>query len=136
MSPGLRPKAARVGGFRIYVNGALRASVRATSYRVGGLRCGTSYVVAVAAYDASGRTLEAAVAQGQHDAVRWTLLCESWVVWLSRIRRIGNVGVPAGTTLTPSGSITVSTPGNVISGLNVTGEIDVNANNVTIRNTR
>ena len=38
--------------YRIYVNAALRASVRTTSYRVGGLRCGTSYVVAVDAYDA------------------------------------------------------------------------------------
>jgi chitodextrinase len=48
----------------------------------------------------------------------------------------GNVGVPAGTNLTPSGSITVSTAGTVINGLNVTGEIDVNANNVTIQNTK
>lgn len=48
----------------------------------------------------------------------------------------GNVGVPVGTTLTPSGSITVNTPGTVIDGLDVTGKIQINANNVTIKNTR
>jgi hypothetical protein len=47
-----------------------------------------------------------------------------------------NVGVPQGTTLTNSGSITVTTAGTVISGLNVTGTIDVRANNVTIQNTK
>jgi hypothetical protein len=53
----------------------------------------------------------------------------------------GNVGVPAGTTLTPSGPITVTTPGAVINGLDVTASgggpgIAVEANNVTIENTR
>lgn len=48
----------------------------------------------------------------------------------------GNVGVPAGTTLTNSGSIEVNTPGTVIDGLNVSGSITVNADNVTIRNTK
>ena len=47
-----------------------------------------------------------------------------------------NVGVPAGTTLSPSGSITVSTDGTVINGLDVSGTISVNARNVTIQNTR
>ncbi|HKZ14345.1 MAG TPA: hypothetical protein VJL81_10915 [Solirubrobacterales bacterium] len=47
-----------------------------------------------------------------------------------------NSGVPAGTTLTASGSINVTTPGAVISGKNVTGTIEVLANNVTIENTR
>ena len=46
------------------------------------------------------------------------------------------MGVPAGTRLKPSGSITVRTRGTVIDGLDVTGEIDVNATNVTIENTR
>ena len=41
----------------------------------------------------------------------------------------------AGTTLTPSGSITVTTAGTVIDGKDVTGEITVSANNVTIKNT-
>lgn len=47
-----------------------------------------------------------------------------------------NVGVPSGTSLTPSGSITVSTPGTTLNALDVTGKITVNATNVTISNTR
>jgi hypothetical protein len=47
-----------------------------------------------------------------------------------------DTGVPPGTTLTPSGSITASTPGQVIDGKDVTGQIYVNADNVTIENTR
>jgi hypothetical protein len=47
-----------------------------------------------------------------------------------------NTGVPAGTSLTTSGSITVSTPGTVIDGKDVTGSITVNANNVTIKNSK
>jgi hypothetical protein len=47
-----------------------------------------------------------------------------------------NTGVPNGTALTASGPITVTTAGTVIEGKDVTGGIDVQANNVTIRNTR
>jgi hypothetical protein len=47
-----------------------------------------------------------------------------------------NTGVPAGTTLTASGSLNVTTAGTVISGKNITGTINVLANNVTIENTR
>jgi hypothetical protein len=47
-----------------------------------------------------------------------------------------NTGLPAGTSLTPSGSITASAPGRTISGRDVTGTIDVTANNVTIEDTR
>jgi fibronectin type 3 domain-containing protein len=47
-----------------------------------------------------------------------------------------NTGVPAGTTLTPSGSITASTPGQVIDGKDVSGTITIAANNVTVQNTR
>jgi hypothetical protein len=43
-------------------------------------------------------------------------------------------GVPPGTKLTPSGSITVSVAGQVINGLAVNGTITVRANNVTIEN--
>jgi hypothetical protein len=46
------------------------------------------------------------------------------------------VGIPAGTTLSPSGSITVTTDGTVINGLDVAGTITINARNVTIKNTR
>ena len=47
-----------------------------------------------------------------------------------------NTGVPAGTALTASGSITASTVGQTISGKDVTGQIYVNADNVTIENSR
>lgn len=47
-----------------------------------------------------------------------------------------NTGVPVGTSLTASGSITASTANMVIDGKDVTGTIDVFANNVTIKNTR
>lgn len=47
-----------------------------------------------------------------------------------------NTGVPSGVNLTPSGSITITQNGTVIHGLNITGEVVVRANNVTIRNTR
>jgi hypothetical protein len=47
-----------------------------------------------------------------------------------------NTGVPAGTSLTPSSSISVTTDGAVIENLDITGSITVLANNVTIRNVR
>ena len=47
-----------------------------------------------------------------------------------------NTGVPAGTTLTPSGSLNVSTAGATINALDVSGTINIVANNVTIQNTR
>jgi hypothetical protein len=47
-----------------------------------------------------------------------------------------NTGLPAGTSLTPSGSIVASTPGQTIGGREVTGTINVTANNVTIEDTR
>jgi hypothetical protein len=43
-------------------------------------------------------------------------------------------GVPAGTQLTPSGGMSISTPGAVVNGLAVTGTINVRASNVTIEN--
>jgi hypothetical protein len=47
-----------------------------------------------------------------------------------------NAGVPAGTPLTPrTGNIVVSTPGATVSGIALTGgDIEVTANNVTIKN--
>lgn len=45
-------------------------------------------------------------------------------------------GVPAGTVLTASGGLTISTSGTVINGRDITGQVVVNAPNVTIRNTR
>jgi hypothetical protein len=47
-----------------------------------------------------------------------------------------NTGVPSGVPLRASGSLTITQPGTVVSGLQVTGTIDILANNVTIENTR
>lgn len=47
-----------------------------------------------------------------------------------------NTGVPAGATLTNSGSLTINVNGAVVQNLNINGMITVNANNVTIRNCR
>ncbi len=43
-----------VAGYAVFVNGAPVATTAATSYTVGGLLCGTSYTVALDAYDAAG----------------------------------------------------------------------------------
>jgi hypothetical protein len=47
-----------------------------------------------------------------------------------------NTGVPAGTTLTPSGGMTISTAGTVIDGKDISGSVTVDAPNVTIRRSR
>jgi hypothetical protein len=47
-----------------------------------------------------------------------------------------NTGVPAGTVLTPSGGMTVTTAGAVIDARDISGSVTVNAPNVTIRNSR
>jgi hypothetical protein len=47
-----------------------------------------------------------------------------------------NTGVPAGTSLTPSGSKTVTTNGTVLNGLEITGTVTVAADNVTIKNSK
>jgi hypothetical protein len=47
-----------------------------------------------------------------------------------------DTGVPPGTVLTPSGSITISTDGQTVSGLDITGTIGIKASNVTVENCR
>jgi hypothetical protein len=47
-----------------------------------------------------------------------------------------NTGVPSGVPLGASGPLRVTQPGTIVSGLQVTGTIDVLASNVTIENTR
>jgi hypothetical protein len=48
-----------------------------------------------------------------------------------------NTGVPANVTLVASpGNLTVNTPGTIIDGLNITGNLTINANNVTVKNSR
>jgi hypothetical protein len=49
---------------------------------------------------------------------------------------VDTTGVPAGTVLVASGSITASTNGQVINAKDVTGTINVTADNVTIENSR
>jgi hypothetical protein len=47
-----------------------------------------------------------------------------------------NTGVPPGTVLTPSGGMTINTAGAVIDAREITGQVVVNASNVTIRRSR
>lgn len=47
-----------------------------------------------------------------------------------------NTGVPAGTKLTPSGSIKITTKGAIVEGLDIQGEVQVLADDVTIRKCR
>lgn len=48
----------------------------------------------------------------------------------------GNTGVPAGTTLTPSGPVTSSANNQIIDALDITGTVVINHNNVTIKRCR
>jgi serralysin len=45
-------------------------------------------------------------------------------------------GAPAGVALTPSGGLTINTPGVVIEGLDIQGMVTINANNVTLKNSK
>lgn len=47
-----------------------------------------------------------------------------------------NTGVPSGTVLSPSGDITVTTDGTVIDAKDISGGVYINANNVTIKNSK
>jgi hypothetical protein len=47
-----------------------------------------------------------------------------------------NTGVPKGTSLKPSGSVEVTDDGAVIKGLEVTGTIEIDADNVTVEDTK
>lgn len=47
-----------------------------------------------------------------------------------------NTGVPAGIELETSGSVTVTTNGTVIDGLDINGSLTIRANNVVVKNTR
>jgi hypothetical protein len=45
-----------------------------------------------------------------------------------------NTGVPPGMKLTPSGPLVIKTPGAVIEGLDISGDVVIDAPNVTLRN--
>jgi Right handed beta helix region len=47
-----------------------------------------------------------------------------------------NTGVPPGTRLRPSGTVVVTEPGTVIEGLDITGTLDIRADDVEVRRTR
>ena len=103
-----------------------------TSYTMSGLTCGTTYTVGVKAVDTTGNTSTQATASfSTSPCVSQPQSCP-----LPAYPDASCTGVPAGVTLTPSGSVTVNTAGTVINALDVSGNIVVNAPNVTIRNTR
>ena len=54
----------------------------------------------------------------------------------NELPRSETTGVPTGVTFTPSGSITINTAGAVVSGLNVNGEVIIDAPDVTLVNCR
>lgn len=47
-----------------------------------------------------------------------------------------NTGVPAGTALTPSGNLVITKPGTVIARLDIQGAVDINAPDVTLKESR
>jgi hypothetical protein len=47
-----------------------------------------------------------------------------------------NTGVPPGTSLRPSDTVVVTVPGTVIEGLDITGTLDIRADDVIVRRTR
>jgi hypothetical protein len=47
-----------------------------------------------------------------------------------------NTGVPAGTALKPSGNLTISVPGTVVTNLEIAGSVEINAPGVRLMNSR
>jgi chitodextrinase len=103
-------------------------SASTTSYVMNGLTCGTTYSVGVRALDGAGN------ASSQATASITTSACSPPPQ--TGFPNASNTGVPAGTTLTPSGGMTITTAGAVVDGRDITGQVVVNAPNVTIRNSR
>jgi hypothetical protein len=139
------PNATGVAKYNVLRNGAVIAQVTTTSYTDTSVVASTAYSYVIQAIDGAGNvsansntasvTTPAATGGGGSSGGAQTTNC------FSKPSACGypdatNTGVPAGTTLTPSGSITASTAGQVISGKDVTGTINITANNVTIQNTR
>jgi chitodextrinase len=114
--------------YDVYRAGTKVGSATTTSYVMNALTCGTTYSVGVKALDAAGN------ASTQATASISTSACVPPPS--TGFPDASNTGVPAGTTLTPSGGMTITTAGAVIDGREITGQVVVNAPNVTIRNTR
>lgn len=135
-------------GFYVYLNGVQRATVAASPYTFSKLACGTTYTAGVRAHDGAEKT------SGLHSATYTTATCPARTTNCfvspgtcgypdpvpADDGGTANVGVPEGTTLTRSGPLVITTPGTVISGLNISGStsplVEIRANNVTIEDSR
>ena len=140
-SLGIRWKASARGvSYGVYRGSKRVASTTATTYTFRGLKCATSYRVGVTTVRAGKRSAKARVSATTRACPspppRRLRCFESPGACGYPDPAYRNVGVPAGRALRPSGSISVTTDGTVIDGLDVAGTIRVNARNVTIKNTR
>ena len=122
-----------VAGYDIYRAGTKVGTVSTTSYASNGLACATNYSIGVKALDSAGN------ASPQATTTVTTSPCTTptpTACPLPAYPDANCTGVPPGTTLTPSGGLTISTAGAVIDGRDITGPVVVNAPNVTIRNSK
>ena len=121
-----------IASYDIYRAGTKVGTATTTSYTITGLTCGTTYNVGVRALDTTGNTSpQTTISASPSPCVGQPQACP-----LPAYPDASCTGVPAGTTLTPSGGLTISTAGTVIDGRDISGQVVVNAPNVTIRNTR
>jgi len=115
-----------VTGYSVYRDGSRVAEVAAASFDDSGLACGVSYAYAVEAYDAAGnRSAQASLAAA-------TQACMPG----DDFPNATNTGVRPGVSLTDSGSVTSTHDGQVISGLNVTGQIVIVHDDVIVEDCR
>jgi chitodextrinase len=117
-----------VAGYGIYNGGATPAkTATGTTSTVSGLTCGTSYTLAVDAYDTAGNRSAKTAVTGS------TLACAATPA-STGYPDASNTGVPAGTTLTAyTGPSNITTPNTVIDGKTL-GCVQVSAPGVVIRN--
>ena len=125
-----------VTGYDVYRATTKVGTATTTSYTINGLTCGTAYSVGVRALDNAGNTSPQASTSITTTACATPPPPASTTCPLPAYPDAGCTGVPAGTVLTPSGGLTITTAGTVIDGRDITGQVVVNAPNVTIRNTR
>jgi hypothetical protein len=121
---GFRIERSSNGGSTWVSAGAVGAGVR--SYAAGGLTASTQYQFRVRAYNGAGDSANSNVATATTQAAPTAGVKPNAT----------NTGPTNTSILRASGSITVTQDGAVIENVNVTGTINVQANNVTIRNFR
>ncbi len=109
--------------YKIYRDTQLVGSSTVTMYVDTGLSNGTTYNYRVVATNGAGDSTQSNAVAGKPLAV------------LPR-PSVSSTGVPACTTLTASGDLTITTAGAVIDALDINGCVEVRAQNVTIRRTR